>query len=819
LVFGFDELSLRDLAALCTAITSSAKGATTMQEAADDVVRCLRYVFGTHRHGRSDIILARAFQTVRYDALPPDLKEYVDQRMGPDEPPERCLVLLGTDGDLPEWCDRRLSRDHRAIPLSGLDAVSSMPMVSALVEDLGVSMSTFLHGGEGLDVHRLDRDFGVFFVPEARGSNEVPAQGFVREHGVESVLGFGGLLPGGDLFSIVLFTRTAAAPDVVHLFRTVAVAAKLALLTAATAPLFPGEPPRPVHAAALDRARIRALEQMLEVQQQTVTHQAAHLERALDEALRSRAEAQREAAANEVLREVTSTLSAELEYDRLVQAATDAATRISGARYGVFCAPEGQGPDSRHQVQALAGIAPEELVDILTSPAGQMFRPVFTRPRVLGQHGLGQGGLADTGDGALRSYMEVPVFSHAGDVHGAFLLGHPQPERFDERAERLVLGIAAQTSIALDNARLFAAQRHTALALQESLLPQQVAAPTGLEVGHEYLAGGYGVDVGGDWYDVIPISGGRTAFVIGDVMGKGVKAAAVMGQLRTAIRAYTVTDLPPGALMSRLNRLVLDMGDDLIATCVYAVLDQTDGTLTMASSGHMPPAFVHPGGSVELAELPLGPPLGVEGAVHTEQQVPFPVGSRMLLYTDGLVEHRERDLADGLTDLVARLDVTTAPCAVACKEIITALMDNRTQDDDITLLMVANVGLSRKEHVRRAFAPDPGHAAQVRAFVESSLTAWGDTELVIPAVSVVNELYINAVAHARTAITLHLRRLPHMLIAEVEDLDGHEPRRSIASPEDEHHRGLQIVEAFSTRWGTRRTATGKVVWAEFAVPR
>jgi serine phosphatase RsbU (regulator of sigma subunit) len=813
-VFGFDQLSLRDLAALCTEITGSAKGATTMQEAADDVVRCLRYVFGTHRHGRSDIVLARAFQTVAYDALPPDLKRYVDQRLGPGEPPDRCLVLLGTDGDLPEWRDRRASRDHQAIPLSSAEAVSSMPMVSALVDDLGVSMSTFLHGGEGLDVHRLDRDFGVFFVPEARVSQEVPAQGFVREHGVESVLGFGGLLPGGDLFSIILFTRTPASPEVVHLFRTVAVAAKLALLTAATAPLFPGELPRPVDAAALAEARIRALEQMLDVQQQTVTHQASHLERALGQALRSEAEAQREAAANEVLREVTSTLSAELEHDRLVQAATDAATRISGARYGVYCGPDEDRTDGRHRVQAVAGIAPEELVDLLAGPGGAGIRPEFAGPRLLGQHEL-----AGMTGGTLRSYLEVPVVSHTGGVHGSFLLGHPEPERFDERAKRLVAGIAAQASIALDNARLFAAQRHTALALQQSLLPQQVDAPDGLEVGHEYLPGGYGVDVGGDWYDVIPIAGGRTAFVIGDVMGKGVKAAAVMGQLRTAIRAYTVTDLPPGALMSRLNRLVLDMGDDLIATCVYAVLDQTDGTLTVASSGHMPPAFVHPDGRVELAELPLGPPLGVEAAVHTEQQLDFPVGSRMLLYTDGLVEHRERDLTDGLTDLVARLDLTTAPCPVACKEIISALLDNRTQDDDITLLMVGNVGLSRREHVRREFPADPAHAAQVRAFVESSLLAWGDRELVVPATSVVNELYINAVTHAGTATTLHLRRLPRVLIAEVEDLDAHEPRRSIASPEDEHHRGLQIVEAFASRWGTRHTDTGKVVWAEFALPQ
>ncbi len=810
-MFGFDQLSLRDLAALCTEISGSARDSGTMQEAADSVVGCLRHVFGTHRHGRSDIVLARAFQTVRYDALPADLKGYVDRRAPGTEPPERCLVLLGTDGDLPEWRDRRLSVDHRAIPLSSPEAIGAMPMISSLVDELGVSMSTLL--GEGLDVQRVDDDFGVFFVPEARGSREVPAQDFVREHGVESVVGFGGLLPGGDLFSIILFTRTPTAPDVAHLFRTVAVAAKLALLSAATAPMFEGQEPRPVDPAALDAARIRALEQMLDVQQQTVTYQADHLERALDDALRSRGEAQREAAANEVLRQVTSTLSAELDWDRLVQASVDAATRISGARFGAFCRTDRRGAPRECTV---AGATADWFGDLLERPDCQAFHPTFAGLRLAGGTDLPH--LGDDGP-TVRSYLEVPVHSSTGDLHGAFLLGHEDVDAFDERSQRLVLGIAAQTAIALDNARLFAAQRATAITLQRSLLPQAVAVPEGLEIGHEYLAGGQGVDVGGDWYDVIPISGGRTAFVIGDVMGKGVQAAAVMGQLRTAIRAYTVSDMPPGALMTQLNRLVVDLADDLIATCVYAVLDQTDGSLVVASSGHMPPALVHPDGTAKLSTTVLGPPLGIEGAVHTEQRLDFPVGGRLLLYTDGLVEHRERDLTDGLASLVDRLGATTGPSAVVCKDLIAALLEDREQDDDITLLLVTNLGLARQDHASREFAPYPERASDVRAFVEGALATWGDRAMAVQVTSVVNELYINAVTHAGTHVTVHLRRLPHLLIAEVEDLDGHEPRRSLATPDDEHHRGLQIVEELSTRWGTRRTATGKVVWAEFATPR
>ncbi len=810
-MFGFDQLSLRDVAALCTEISRSAEGATTMEGAAGDVVRCLRDVFGTHRHGRSDIVLARAFQTVRYSELPQDLKGYVDQRLSTPETPDRCLVLLGTDGDLPEWRDRRRSVGHQAIPLSSPDAVSAMPMVSALVDDLGVSMNTFLHGG-GLDVQRLDDDFGVFFVPEAPGSGEVPAQDFVREHGVQSVVGFGGLLPGGDLFSIILFTRTPAAPDVAHLFRTVAVAAKLALLTACTAPLFEGQPARPVDPAALDSARIRSLEQMLDVQQQTVTYQAAHLERALEDALRSRREAERESLASEVLREVTSTLSAELEPDRLEQAATDATTRIAGADFGAFCRP---GRRDQARDCTVSGIRPEDLLELFSGPAGRVLRPAFEGVRTLDEpRPLTDGDQVRV----VRSYLEVPVRSRSGEVLGAFLVGHEGSGAFDERARRLVAGIAAQTAVALDNARLFAAHRRTALTLQQSLLPQAVVAPDGLEIGHEYLAGGAGVDVGGDWYDVIPISGARTAFVIGDVMGKGVKAAAVMGQLRTAIRAYAVGDLAPATLMAHLNRLVLDMDEDLIATCVYAVLDQADGSLAVSSSGHMPIGLVHPDGTAGLMDAVLGPPLGVEGAAFVERRLDFPAGSRMLLFTDGLVEHRDRDLAAGLSALAARLGGTREPCAITCKELIGALLEDRTQDDDITLLMVANRGLSRQQHAVRAFPPHPERAAEVRAFVGATLDDWSDGRLATAVVAVANELYINAVVHARTTVTMHLRRLPHLLLVEVEDLDGHEPRHAPTSPDDEHHRGLQIVEALSTRWGVRRTAAGKAVWAEFADP-
>jgi serine phosphatase RsbU (regulator of sigma subunit)/anti-sigma regulatory factor (Ser/Thr protein kinase) len=670
----------------------------------------------------------------------------------------------------------------------------------------------------------VDGGFEVFHVPVAAGSREVPDQGFVRRYGVSSVLGFGGLLPDGDVFSVVLFSRVPVSRDVADLFRTVAVAARLALLPTVSAPLFHGQSPRPADPWALSAARMRALEQMLDVQQQTVASQAAHLQEALQEAVALRQAAEREMEANELLREVTSLLSAELDLDRLVQVATDAGTRIAGAAFGAFfynVVRDGE----EYMLYTLSGF-PRSAFERFPMPRPTaIFRPTFEGADIIRSdditkdprygrnppyHGMPEG------HPKVRSHLAVPVVSRSGEVHGGFFFGHPDIGVFDERAERLVVGIAAQAAIALDNARLYDAERRTALTLQRSLLPQVVEVPDGLEVGYEYLPGGGGVDVGGDWFDVIPLSAGRTAFVIGDVMGRGVRAAAIMGQLRAAIRAYTVSDLPPDLLVDRLSTLVRDMAEDLIATCTVAVLNQTEDTLTYASAGHLPPAVVNPEGEVRLLDLPVGPPLGVPESVYALHETEFPAGSRMLLFTDGLVEHRDRSLDHGLAALSEQLRSLDGTPEVVCKELIGQLLGDGEQADDVTLLMVANTGLGPRDHAEREFPPEARTAAEARHFVTEVLTGWRDHEHLEQVVAAVNEVVVNALAHARTPITLRLHRLPRAIVAEVEDLDARQPRRRDPEPEDENHRGLHIVATLATRWGARNTPTGKVVWAEFA---
>jgi serine phosphatase RsbU (regulator of sigma subunit) len=819
---------ISDLAALCTGVSEATTDADSMEGAAASLARYLRNSFGEVAGG-PEIVMARVFQTVRFDSLGHELREYAAARArAPLSPDQRCLVLMGTDGDLPQWRDRRRSVDHQAIPLANQDGVRSMPMVAALVDHFGLSMDDFLGDAEGPFASSGKQDsLEVFYVPDASGSPDVPAQDFVREHGVRSVLGFGGVLPGGDVFAIILFTRVRIPEHVAELFQTVAVAAKLALLPSLAKPLLRGEADRFADEHAVARSRIQALEQMLQVQRETVLTQAFRLEEALRDAVEARRLAERESRANEALREVTTVLSAELDPDRLVQTATDAATRVTGARYGAFFYNVVDSDGEQYTLYTLSG-APRSAFEKFPNPRNTaLFGPTFRGEGVIRSDDItadprfGQNAPYDglpPDHLPVRSYLAVPVKTAAGEVTGCFFFGHPEVGVFDGIAEKVATGIAVHAAVALDNARLYRAERETALALQRSLLPRNLPSPQGVDLAYEYSPGSGGRDVGGDWFDVIPLSGGRTAFVIGDVMGRGVQAAAIMGQLRTAIRAYAVSGLLPEQVIGRLNQLLMDMGDDLIATCTYAVLDQSETTLTLSSAGHLPPALVDPDGGVSYTAADLGPPLGVPGAVHHAATIDFPTGSTILWFTDGLVEHRTRPLHEGLDQLLAVLgEIGPRDPHTVCPEVIARLVDEQTQDDDMTVLVVANRGLRRRDVVEREFPTEARSAEQARRWVERVLTDWGDHQHAEVVVPVVHELVVNALLHAESPITVQLRRLPDLVVAEVGDHDGRLPRRTHAGPADEQFRGLQIVESISSRWGSRLTEHGKVVWAEFAI--
>ncbi|MFG2195908.1 SpoIIE family protein phosphatase [Streptomyces sp. NPDC048639] len=369
-------------------------------------------------------------------------------------------------------------------------------------------------------------------------------------------------------------------------------------------------------------------------------------------------------------------------------------------------------------------------------------------------------------------------------------------------------------------------QRQAAVTLQRSLLPQELEQPDDLRIAATYQPGGTEAAVGGDWYDVITLGAGRTALVIGDVMGRGVRAAAVMGQLRTAVRAYARLDLPPHEVLQLLDGLASEIDPSQIATCAYAVHDPNEGRLVYASAGHLPIILRDEDGTVRRAAEPTGPPLGTGGWLHTSGSVPFAPGATALLYTDGLVERRGEDIDEGVAALEQALAGATGTPQVVCDRMIRALGVTAEHDDDVAVLVLqhpARTGHDAELFHNAALELLGGveAAPRARAFASGVLASWRfPVELRDLGVLAASELVANSLQHGTPPMRLRLRRTDRRLIIEVTDGDDHLPRRRRAEPVDEAGRGISIVATIASAWGSRRTpGGGKAVWCEFALPQ
>jgi anti-sigma regulatory factor (Ser/Thr protein kinase)/PAS domain-containing protein len=369
-------------------------------------------------------------------------------------------------------------------------------------------------------------------------------------------------------------------------------------------------------------------------------------------------------------------------------------------------------------------------------------------------------------------------------------------------------------------------QRETAVTLQRSLLPQQLEQPDDLRIAATYHPGGTETAVGGDWYDVITLGGGRTALVIGDVMGRGVRAAAVMGQLRTAVRAYARLDLPPHEVLQLLDGLAGEIDPHQIATCVYAVHDPNEGRLVYASAGHLPLLVRDADGTVQRADEPTGPPLGTCGWMHASGSVPLGPGATAVLYTDGLVERRDADLDEGIAALADALAGATGTPQVICDRLVRSAGVTADHDDDVAVLVLqqpARTGADGELFRNAALELLGGMEAapRARAFASGVLTSWRfPPDLHDLGVLAASELVANSLQHGTPPMRLRLRRTDRRLIIEVTDGDDHLPRRRRAEPGDESGRGISIVATIASHWGSRRTpGGGKAVWCEFVLPR
>jgi anti-sigma regulatory factor (Ser/Thr protein kinase) len=335
-----------------------------------------------------------------------------------------------------------------------------------------------------------------------------------------------------------------------------------------------------------------------------------------------------------------------------------------------------------------------------------------------------------------------------------------------------------------------------------------------------YRAGVEGTQVGGDWYDVIELGADRTALVMGDVMGRGVRAAAVMGQLRAAVRAYARLDLAPADVLEFLDGVVRDLGDDQIVTCVYAVHDPGERSLVYANAGHLPPLLLMPGEPPQRLTGGAGPPLGAGPVTLAEEQVTLSTGALLALYTDGLVEHRDQEIDQGIDLLDAELRRVTGSLADVPDALVARLLPGGPADDIAILLARITDEAGRIRSVQRRIPSEASAVQHTRDFVTTTLAGWAvSPPLITDIVLLTSELVANAVLHARPPIELRLRRTAGHVIVEVFDSAPFLPRKLRPTPDDERGRGLQLVALLADRWGARPTTNGKAVWCMLATGR
>ncbi|MFI8537568.1 SpoIIE family protein phosphatase [Streptomyces aquilus] len=423
-----------------------------------------------------------------------------------------------------------------------------------------------------------------------------------------------------------------------------------------------------------------------------------------------------------------------------------------------------------------------------------------------------------------HSVMTVPLTARGSMLGVAVLVRYHHPETFQQDDLVLAEELTARAAVCIDNALRYTRERGTAVTLQRSLLPQGLPEQAAVEVASRYLPAGGHAGVGGDWFDVIPLSGARVALVVGDVVGHGLHASATMGRLRTAVRTLADIDLPPDELLTHLDDLVARLSTDqsaerspesdgeVGATCLYAVYDPISRRCSLARAGHPLPVVVSPDGTAELVGLPAGPLLGLGGLPFEAAEIDLPEGSLLALYTDGLVESRDRDIDDGLNRLRHLLTRPAPSLDALCDTVLADLLPQRPADD-VALLLARTHALDTSQVATWEVSADPSSVAQTRKDAVAQVEAWGLDDAAFVTELVVSELVTNAIRHAEPPIQLRLIH-DNSLICEVSDASNTAPHLRRARTYDEGGRGLLLVAQLTQRWGTRQSTRGKTIWAE-----
>jgi serine phosphatase RsbU (regulator of sigma subunit)/anti-sigma regulatory factor (Ser/Thr protein kinase) len=431
---------------------------------------------------------------------------------------------------------------------------------------------------------------------------------------------------------------------------------------------------------------------------------------------------------------------------------------------------------------------------------------------------LGEGGelIVPAGQRAILA----PLRGRRRVIGAALFLRRPERMAFEADDLLVAAQLATHSALGIDKAVLYGREAYIADELQRTMLPETLPRPTGVRLASRYLPAAETARVGGDWYDAIPLPGSRVALVVGDVMGHSMTSAAIMGQLRTTAQTLAGLDLPPQEVLHHLDEQAQRLGTDRMATCLYAVYDPVSHRITIANAGHPPPVLLHLGGRAEVLRVPPGAPIGVGGVDFEAVELDAPAGATLLLYTDGLVESRLRDVWTGIEQLREKLAAVAQltgpdhppPLEALCDEVLDMLGPG-DRDDDIALLAARFDGIAPSDVAYWFLDPEDSAPGQARRLARRALARWGMEDMSDSVELLVSEVVTNAVRYASRPVTLRLLRTD-VLRCEVGDDVPQLPRLRQARATDEGGRGLYLVNRLARRWGATRLSTGKVVWFE-----
>ncbi len=419
-----------------------------------------------------------------------------------------------------------------------------------------------------------------------------------------------------------------------------------------------------------------------------------------------------------------------------------------------------------------------------------------------------------------RRAILAPLRGRRRVIGAALFLRGPERVAFEADDLLVAAQLATHSALGIDKAVLYGREAYIADELQRTMLPENLPRCTGVRLASRYLPAAETARVGGDWYDAIPLPGSRVALVVGDVMGHSMTSAAIMGQLRTTAQTLAGLDLPPQEVLHHLDEQAQRLGTDRMATCLYAVYDPVAHRITVANAGHPPPVLLHLGGEAEVLRVPAGAPIGVGGVDFEAVELDAPAGATLLLYTDGLVESRLRDVWTGIEQLRERLAATAQltgpdhppPLEALCDEVLDMLGPG-DRDDDIALLAARFDGIAPSDVSYWFLDPEDAAPGKARRLARRALARWGMEDLTDAVELLVSEVVTNAVRYASKPVTLRLLRTD-VLRCEVGDDVPQLPRLRQARATDEGGRGLYLVNRLARRWGATRLSTGKVVWFE-----